>query len=74
MGSRNPSGPTVPDDALVGDIEESWTFIGAESDPELKRRIESWDGTRAPRVSIDRRRLKVAEGVEPTKKGSRVTY
>ena len=27
----------------VGDVEESWTFIGDESDPELKRRIQEWD-------------------------------
>ena len=26
-----------------GDSEESWTFIGDESDPELKRRIIEWD-------------------------------
>ena len=26
-----------------GDSEESWTFIGDESDPELRRRIVEWD-------------------------------
>ena len=67
------SSPAVLDDDLVGDIEESWTFIGDESDPELKRRIEGWDGMRVPRVSMDRRGLKVVEGVEHTKKGSKVT-
>lgn len=25
------------------DIEESWTFIGDESDPELSRRIAEWE-------------------------------
>lgn len=29
--------------AAPGDEEESWTFIGDESDPELARRIAEWD-------------------------------
>lgn len=33
---------TVNPDCDVGD-EESWTFIGDESDPELARRIAEWD-------------------------------
>ena len=62
-----------------GDIEESWTFIGDESDPELQRRIQEWDTSgnsiasvrgRAPRVSIDRARLSSMQGVEPVRKGS----
>ena len=37
-------------DYEVGD-EESWTFIGDESDPELARRIKGWD----PMVAMARR-------------------
>lgn len=33
---------TVNPDNDIGD-EESWTFIGDESDPELARRIAEWD-------------------------------
>jgi hypothetical protein len=64
----------------VGDFEESWTFIGDESDPELQRRIQQeWEGSgnsaapargRAPRVSIDRVRLGAIQGVEPVRKVS----
>lgn len=32
---------TASDDVLVD--EESWTFIGDESDPELARRIAEWE-------------------------------
>lgn len=63
-----------------GDIEESWTFIGDESDPELQRRIQEWDTSsngitptrgRAPRVSLDRAKLGAMQGVEPVmRKGS----
>lgn len=32
------------DDPIGGAVdEESWTFIGDESDPELMRRIAEWD-------------------------------
>ena len=63
----------------AGDFEESWTFIGDESDPELQRRIQEWDLSgngpipvrgRAPRVSIDRARLGAVQGVEPVRKAS----
>ena len=30
-------------DELDDDLEESWTFIGDESDPELSRRIAEWE-------------------------------
>lgn len=37
--------------------EESWTFIGDEADPELRKRIEEFEiskiGGRAPRVSLN---------------------
>ena len=35
---------TVNPENDIGD-EESWTFIGDESDPELARRIAEWDPT-----------------------------
>ncbi|OCT47410.1 Sterol 3-beta-glucosyltransferase [Cladophialophora carrionii] len=62
-----------------GDIEESWTFIGDESDPELQRRMQEWDTTgggvtsvrgRAPRVSIDLAKLGAMQDVEPVRKAS----
>ncbi|EXJ85740.1 sterol 3beta-glucosyltransferase [Capronia coronata CBS 617.96] len=44
-----------PDDG--GDIEENWTFIGDESDPEMQRRIQDWESPRrgraGPRWSMD---------------------
>jgi hypothetical protein len=60
-----------------GDIEESWTFIGDESDPELQRRLAELDVInaaasaggnapvtrgRAPRVSLGLEREKVKLG------------
>ncbi|KIW88993.1 uncharacterized protein Z519_10477 [Cladophialophora bantiana CBS 173.52] len=62
-----------------GDIEESWTFIGDETDPDMQRRIQEWDTTgtghipvrgRAPKVSLDRTRLGAMQGVEPVRKAS----
>ena len=56
-----------------GDIEESWTFIGDESDPELRRRLQDWEPPvrgRGPRVSMDRAGLRAMQGVEPVRKGS----
>ncbi|OAL31419.1 hypothetical protein AYO22_01011 [Fonsecaea multimorphosa] len=65
-----------------GDIEESWTFIGDESDPNIQRRLQEWDTTaagtgghspmrgRAPRVSLDRAKLGAMQGVEPVRKAS----
>ncbi|KIW74697.1 hypothetical protein Z517_11467 [Fonsecaea pedrosoi CBS 271.37] len=62
-----------------GNIEESWTFIGDESDPDIQRRIQEWDTTgtgptpargRAPRVSLDRVKLGAMQGVEPVRKAS----
>jgi hypothetical protein len=47
-------------DAPLGDDEESWTFIGDESDPELRKLIQGWDQGnvgRPPRVSLDRTSL-----------------
>jgi hypothetical protein len=62
-----------------GDIEESWTFIGDESDLELQRRIQEMDAPgagiaalrgRAPRVSLDKAKLGSMQGVEPVRKAS----
>ena len=56
------------------EIEENWTFIGDESDPELQKRIQDWETPlrgRGPRVSLDRAGLRAMQGVEPVmRKGS----
>ena len=41
---KNPDGPTAGNrqEFDIGD-EESWTFIGGESDPDLLKRIQEWD-------------------------------
>lgn len=49
--------------------EESWTFIGDESDPDLQKRIQGWDKAhlgRGPRVSMDLSKvgLKATQAVE----------
>jgi hypothetical protein len=54
--------PELEDDA---NIEESWTFIGDESDPELQKKLQDWDLAsrgRPPRVSMDG--LRAMQGVE----------
>jgi sterol 3beta-glucosyltransferase len=33
----------VPDDTIE-DSEESWTFIGDDTDPELIKRMQDWEG------------------------------
>ena len=50
------------------DIEESWTFIGDESDPEIQRKMQNWDlaSRRPPRVSMDG--LRAMQGVEPVRR------
>jgi sterol 3beta-glucosyltransferase len=56
-----------------GEIEENWTFIGDESDPELQKRIRDWESPvrgRAPRVSLDHAGLRAMQGVEPVRKSS----
>jgi len=54
-----------------GNIEESWTFIGDDSDPDLKRRIQDFNVAREPRVSVTRRGMSVVEAGEPVeRKGS----
>jgi hypothetical protein len=56
--------------------EESWTFIGDESDPDLQKRIQDWDKAnlgRGPRVSMDLSRsgLKATQSVEKDPVGKR---
>ncbi|OAP58917.1 hypothetical protein AYL99_06214 [Fonsecaea erecta] len=62
-----------------GDTEESWTFIGDESDPNIQRRLQEWDTTgpglspvrgRGPRFGLDRAKLGAMQGVEPVRKTS----
>ncbi|KAK4942481.1 Sterol 3-beta-glucosyltransferase [Elasticomyces elasticus] len=68
-----PANATAPVDE--GDIEESWTFIGDESDPDLRKQIQEWDlpvRGRGPRVSMDRAGLRLMQGVEPVRKSSSV--
>lgn len=59
--------PEIDDDV---DIEESWTFIGDESDPEIQKKMQEWDlaGRGPPRVSMDG--LRAMQGVEPVRKAS----
>lgn len=64
----------VGDAADEGEIEENWTFIGDESDPEIQRRIHDWESPRrgrAPRVSMDGAAgLRAMQGVEAVRKPS----
>jgi sterol 3beta-glucosyltransferase len=55
------------------DIEESWTFIGDESDPDLQKQIQDWEAPvrgRGPRVKMDPAGLRSMQGVEPVRKSS----
>jgi hypothetical protein len=55
---NNTSSPFGNDDAA--EDEESWTFIGDESDPDLQKRMLDWDKAhlgRGPRVSMDLSRV-----------------
>jgi sterol 3beta-glucosyltransferase len=62
---------TALDDDEFGNIEESWTFIGDDSDPELKKRIQDFNLNREPRVSVARRGMSVVHSVESIeRKGS----
>lgn len=63
---------TMLDDDDFGEIEESWTFIGDESDPELAKRIQDWEPAKEPRVSLARKGMSVSQILEPVeRKGSR---
>ena len=69
--SSKGSTATGLEDDEFGNIEESWTFIGDDSDPELKKRIQDFNMSREPRVSVARRGMSVVQAVEPIeRKGS----
>lgn len=70
-GSKDASSDALPNDDLAVDIEESWTFIGDESDPELQRRIRDWDPAayKESRASMDRGRPKALGAVKPSPVG-----
>ena len=70
-GPKNASTDALQSDDLAADIEESWTFIGDESDPELQRRIREWDASAYmhSRVSLDRTAPKAIGAVKPSKVG-----
>ena len=58
----------------TGDVEESWTFIGDDSDPDLQKRIQDLDLGRAPRVSMDLSKagVRATQAVEPvSRRGSK---
>ena len=57
----------------IGD-EESWTFIGDESDPELARRIAEWDPAgQAVGFGVGRKRSVISNQIsEGAALGSRV--
>lgn len=54
-------------EGLAEDIEESWTFIGDDNDPELMSRIHAWD----PRVVLAHsREADIAESPVPTSRSA----
>ena len=57
--------------AAMNNIEESWTFIGDESDPELVRRIQEWDPAKHL-GSLPRRSLTGKEPVGKVEGGKRL--
>ena len=70
--SAKGSAATALDDDELMNIEESWTFIGDDSDPELKKRIRDFNLSREPRVSVATRSVSVAQPVEAVgRKGSK---
>lgn len=70
-GSKGSTATALDDDEFTN-IEENWTFIGDDSDPELKMRIQDFNLTREPRVNVARRSTGVVQPVEPIeRKGSK---
>ncbi|ETN45293.1 uncharacterized protein HMPREF1541_09124 [Cyphellophora europaea CBS 101466] len=64
--------PVPQDDEEEGEIEETWTFIGDESDVDLQRKMQELDvgrTGRGPRVSMDQ--LRSVQGVEPVRSEGR---
>lgn len=70
-GSKDATSDGIQNDDLATDVEESWTFIGDESDPELQKRIRDWDPTayKESRASMDQRSPKAIGAVEPSAVG-----
>ena len=69
-GSKGLTATALDDDEFTN-IEENWTFIGDDSDPELKMRIQDFNLTREPRVNVARS-MSVVQPVEPIeRKGSK---
>lgn len=69
--SKGSAAAALDDDEFMN-IEESWTFIGDESDPELKKRIRDFNLSREPRVSVTRKGMSIVQAVEPVeRKGSK---
>jgi hypothetical protein len=72
-GSKGLTATALDDDEFTN-IEENWTFIGDESDPELKMRMQDINLSREPRVNVPRRSMSVVQPVEPIeRKGSKST-
>lgn len=67
VGRKDSSTDNLQDDGFAEDIEESWTFIGDESDPELQKRIRDWDpcAYKESRASIDRAGPKAIAAMKP---------
>jgi hypothetical protein len=63
--SLKSSAATALDDDEFMNLEESWTFIGDDSDPELKQRLHDLNVSREPRVSVARRGMSVVQAIEP---------
>lgn len=64
-GSKGSTATALDDDEFTN-IEENWTFIGDDSDPELKMRLQDFN------LSVARRGMSVVQPVEPMeRKGSK---
>jgi hypothetical protein len=63
---------TAFDDDETTNIEENWTFIGDDSDPELKMRLQDFNLSKEPRVNVARKGISVVQPVESMeRKGSK---
>lgn len=73
VSSKDALSDTVQNDDLAVDIEESWTFIGDESDPELQRRIRDWDPStyKDSETNTDWASPKAIAAVKPSGPGKR---
>ena len=70
-GSKGSTATALEDDEFTN-IEENWTFIGDDSDPELKMRIQDFNPSRELRVNVARKGMSVVHSVEPIeRKGSK---